>query len=95
MTEQEFQKLKEQIFNFLLGTSYNLYSPDDCDRLAIGFTTFIKAFMRQANYVRLSPDQSLPDIGCGGCVLAISQAQQDMLKAGWRKVEIENGNNSC
>ena len=47
MTEQ---KLREKMAWFLLGKGYNLYSPDDCVKLAEALIPFIE----KANYVRLA-----------------------------------------
>ena len=51
----------------------------------------IIAIFKQANYVRLADDQSLPILGYRNeplFGLAARGAQQDMLKAGFKKVEL-------
>lgn len=59
-----------------------------------------RAKMIEAGWVKLSEDQGLPKysdtsgyyIVCN--YINASTAQQDMLKAGWRKVEVKDGTNS-
>ena len=49
----------------------------------------------EAGYVKLAKDQSLPLIPRQDICHIIMERDTVLRKAGWRKVEIENGNNSC
>ena len=59
----------------------------------------IKHENEEAGYVKLAEDQSLPDNPIGdfipdigkGQQWAYNKAQRDMLKAGWRKVDTQEG----
>ncbi len=71
-------------------------SPEECKNCADGFISTcenddLRAAWAKANgYVKLAKDQSLPyRMYTDGSPKAYKQSQQDMLKAGWRKVEEE------
>lgn len=90
MTDEE---LREKIQEILRDKTLTQYEKADQ----------ILTLIKQANYVRLDPDQSLPEnpyhpnplreydhqITDAG-MIGYGEAQQDMLKAGFRKIEQED-----
>jgi len=99
MTEQE---LREKIAKYLFdicrncntsGTEFYSQNPSqelvdtveaDCYREVSHILTLIK----EAGYVKLADDQSLPEKPFYPDKSIYCETQQDMLKAGWRKVEL-------
>jgi len=66
---------------------YPYVNPVGCTRLELWDD--IKQSIKQAGYVKLSDDQSLPHIPYIGLAREkYNEAQQDMLKSGFRRVEL-------
>ena len=57
----------------------------DC---AICFSDQILTLLKENGYVKLADDQELPECTDYWRSWGYSQAQQDMLKAGWKKVKV-------
>lgn len=94
MTEQELNSGIEQILTNLLIEARRLAGVEwECDVWALRGQ--IRDLIKEAGYVRLAEDQRLPenpyplDYPDGGdCYYATEQAQQGMLTANFRKVEL-------
>jgi len=62
----------------------DLRTPEYCNKC---FAKQIVNLTREAGYVKLADDQSLPDGGFYETTPLYSEAVRILLKAGWRKVE--------
>ena len=90
MTDEELHK---QILQLLTN---HIPEYDEVDLSVLEYQ--IHNCYKQANYVRLSDDQSLPEFPT--CIAStptieqlgniVNRARQDMLKAGFRKVELQS-----
>lgn len=104
MTKQELKKLRDIIYAVYEDGRMRVARIDVCHIACKS----ILALIREAGYVKLAEDQSLPinpnkeereakeqslhqDIEADLPEVEYWQGQQDMLKAGWRKVEIPKG----
>ncbi len=94
MTEQ----LREKIAKVIRDKPYKCQVCEQIGNCAECLADQILALIKEAGFVGLDPDQSLPDIPLlttrhddpgyldGWIRNASEKTQQDMLKAGWRKV---------
>lgn len=96
MNEQE---LREQIAE-VIARRHEVSSQTEIRDLYFSRADQILSIIKEAGYVKLADNQSLP-LENSKCLLwdlyqqGWLEAQRCMRIAGWRKIEIENGNNSC
>jgi len=95
--KMELERVREEIANLIEHHVKSMrgqpYLPDYQGKM--GLALQILSLIKEAGYVRLSPDQSLPQAKVNysdsleDTMLQASYrvAQQDMLKANWRKVD--------
>ena len=74
-----------------IATSLIEYLGDGYEQPSLDLAGGILGLIKEAGYVKLADDQNLPVIPRGSYSNAdYLRGQSDMLKAGWRKVELEN-----
>lgn len=94
MTEQEFEyKLKDILTEFRIGEELHRLEPDKPYAGLFDTHGKILNLIKQANYVQLAPDQSLPEqpfpldgVNNACRCMGYATAQDDMLNAGFKKV---------
>lgn len=96
MTEQELiEKIADTYRSFSFWQDKRSRSVGEFEAKFDGCANQVLPFIKEAGYVRLSEDQSLPERSnqvlnaCGQYLWGYSDGQSVLLKAGWRKVELE------